>query len=99
MSQTSKEEASRDCKKRRRVSEAARVAAELSKLVCQFYKLALRHSQRTRVKFENNRINFPDSEQINMDAKACSLTFIGNVRAIVCILSSNSRHHFRIEIS
>jgi hypothetical protein len=64
----------RECKKRKRVSEAEKVATELSKLVCELYKLVPRHTQECHVKFENNRIFFPQSKQINLDAEACNLT-------------------------
>ena len=67
-------ELNRDSKKRKRVSEAEKVATELSKLVCELYKLVPRRSQETHVKFENNRICFPKTKQINIDAEACNLT-------------------------
>jgi hypothetical protein len=62
-----------ECKKRKRVSEAERVATELSKLVCELYKMTPRHAQECHVKFENSRISFPQS-QSNYDSEVCNHT-------------------------
>ena len=51
-------EPAKECKKRKRISEAERAATDLSKLVCELYKLAPRHQQIGYLRFENNRVPF-----------------------------------------
>ena len=67
-------EPAKECKKRKRISEAERAATNLSKLVCELYKLAPRHQQIGYLRFENNRVLFPNSRQIDLCAESCNLT-------------------------
>jgi hypothetical protein len=64
----------RDCKRRKRVSEAEKAATEISKIVCELYKLVPRHSQESHVRFENSRVVFTQSKLNNVDAEACNLS-------------------------
>ena len=63
----------RECKKRKRVSEAEKAATELSKLVCELYKLSTRRTQECHARFENKRVHFPNSKQSNMCSESCNL--------------------------
>ena len=67
----------RECKRRKKVSEAERAALEIAKLVCELYKLVPRHTRECHARFENNRVLFHDSKQVNFHAESCNLTDIG----------------------
>ena len=66
-------EPAKECKKRKRISEAERAATDLSKLVCELYKLAPRHTQERHARFTNNRAYFANSRQIDLCAESCNL--------------------------
>jgi hypothetical protein len=65
-----------DCKRRKRVSDAEKVASEISKIVCELYKLAPRNSFGSHIKFENRRIVFPQTNPTSEAyfGEVCNLT-------------------------
>ena len=86
----------RECKKRKRVSEAEKAATELSKLVCELYKLSTRRTQECHARFENKRVRFPNSKQSNMFSESCNLT---DHRQHPCSQRPSSDSRYRYQLS
>jgi hypothetical protein len=67
----------RETKKRKKVSDAERLALELSKIACDLYKITPDNSQHNNVRFVGNKARFSVSRWLNCNAPSCNLNQIG----------------------
>ena len=70
-------EVGRETKRRKKVSEAERLALELSKAACDLYKINPDHSHQNHVRFFGNGAIFPNSGWLNCNSPRCNLTKVG----------------------
>ena len=70
-------EVARETKRRKKVSEAEKLALELSKAACDLYKINPDHSQQNHVRFSGNKVSFPSSGWLSCEATSCNLTKVG----------------------
>ncbi len=67
----------RETKKRKKTSDAQRLALELSKIACDLYRFTPDKSQHNHVRFVGRKAKFLDSAWLDCNAPACNLNRIG----------------------